>query len=82
MNSNLEPQISNSNSFVHFFMAYFTNFGRGEIKKLTTTATPVSLNLGIQISLTICPSAPAIKAYFVNCFLQNETEIKIKRVAK
>lgn len=30
-----------------------------KIQQLTTTATPVSQNLGMQISLTICPSDPA-----------------------
>lgn len=31
--------------------------------KLTTTATPVSQNLGMHISLTNCPSDPALGSY-------------------
>lgn len=32
-----------------------------EIEQLTTTATPVSENLGMEMSLTVCPSDPKVK---------------------
>lgn len=55
---------------------------RVEIRELTATATPVSLNLGMQMSLTICPSAPAIEAYREGICFQKSTDIMKPKIAK